>query len=115
MAIVYLTRPCWINRREFTLHAGAPDRLPAPAKQDGHHRLPHCCVHAACDRCGIPASSTEVQGVDGADHFPNRDVAAYWLTAAGWTTDNAGRWHCPDCPVPFALTPAAHVVLQHAA
>lgn len=113
MAIAVMQSPCWYNRRDFTLHADTYTGLPAPGARPraAHHRLPHCCARAYCDRCNRAASGTEVRGVDGADHFPSRDFAAYWLTEHGWTTNGLGRWHCPDCPVLFALTPAAHALL----
>ena len=51
------------------------------------------CLLLSCDHCGRPL------GDDIGDmHFlavPGMEKAARDLD---WTTDGAGRWHCPECP-----------------
>jgi hypothetical protein len=51
------------------------------------------CLLLFCDQCGQPLGDDSVDM-----HFqavPGMETAARDL---GWTTDGAGRWHCPECP-----------------
>ena len=51
------------------------------------------CLLLFCDQCGQPLGDDSVDM-----HFqavPGMERAARDLD---WTTDGAGRWHCPECP-----------------